>query len=266
MDIKAHVGIGDLLCMKAMLDPVQDKIRICADKGIIRDFRNDSPEFKVFLSKFMKMLFTEPHYEIVDDNSAPSISHIELDAVHHLPIRKPDFGHLLPAGKDLDIGPYIAVTTKIRHVPRCEYDTFKLRFVKSLNHLSKKYKIVIMGEKAISNNAENAYYGPNEIYSIYEDIKSIRNSIDLSVSQSTDFSFESLIQDCHIMRKSLRTITIGEGGNLSLAMAFSFILGYRKKNALGHTFLERMFPKAEAYQNAYVTTNLDHFFVYLNNL
>lgn len=269
LTIKAHVGIGDLLNMKAMLDNAvklrrYTKIQICADKGIIRDFRNDSESFKIFLGKLMTLLFSDQHYQIIDNNG-PSISHVELDAHYKLPIVKPSLRHLIPKGKDLDVGKYIVVTTKIRHVARKDYDKFKVRYVEALNKVSSKYKIVLMGEKLISNNAENAHYGPNEIYSIYEDLKAITNILDLTVPESTSFDYDSFMQDCYIMSKANNTVTIGEGGNFAIATAFSNILGYRTKNALGHTFLERMFTQQRAGQD-FVATNVDNFINELNSL
>lgn len=269
LTIRTHVGIGDLLNMKAMLDlAVKErkfsKVQICPDKEIIRAYRNDSASFKVFLNKLMTLLFSDPHYQIIDNNG-PSVDHIELCNNYRLKIVKPSFKHLVPNGKDLGVGKYVVVTTKIRHVSRHEYDKFKARYIEVLNRISSKYKIVLMGEKQISNNAENAHHGPNEIYSIYDDLKSIINVLDLTVPESTNFDFESFIQDCYVMSKANNTVTVGEGGNFAIAMAFSNIIGYRTKNALGHTFLERMFDSPRKGQD-YVTTRIDDFINELNLL
>ena len=68
---------------------------------------------------------------------------------------KVELGHLLCAGEPLNLGEeYVVITTKVRHVNKAIFLPKSIQLWKVLKEISKKYKIVILGERVVEMRRE----------------------------------------------------------------------------------------------------------------
>jgi hypothetical protein len=101
--------------------------------------------------------------------------------------------------------------------------------------------VVLLGERTIGYNAEYKLHGSELIYPIYTDVLSATQDgklLDLTVPE-LGLTSPSLIRfrnECFIQQKALRVITIGSGGNVSIAMSVGKIIGF-----YAHSQMERFF-------------------------
>lgn len=117
--------------------------------------------------------------------------------------------------------PYIVITTKVRDFSHSKYLKTKDIFINILKSLSTKYKIVVIGEKLIEDTIENRELS---IFSIYKDIvQNIENVIDLTEetisSKENPPKLDKIRKDCDLMNKANCVITLGDGGNVVLALS-----------------------------------------------
>lgn len=263
LGINLRCGIGDILCSWAALEKVKhnyEKIYIDAQLELISIFRNDSELYRKFVIDFIKLLFSNDSKYILFENKG-----------------KQDPFYLLKEGtipytftycpllfgketKNKIDGEYIIITTKVRYLNTNFYSLFKDRFVENIKSLSKKYKIVLIGERDIDNNREYREEGHDNIYTIYKDICNIENIIDLSepVYMSSDNSnppnLDKIMEDCDLMRKAKCVITLGCGGNLALAAATSTVIGLR------HDGMEYFDPFILGRPKVNIVFNIEEFF------
>jgi len=227
-----HVGLGDLIYMKAQFDSAKhkfDRIELTFNKGWsgVHD-----GYYMNFLNELGQLLFSEPPY-VITEIDHPHMSAVDIHRDHKILLTKPNLSYLLCKGTPLDIdSEYIVLTTKLRYFNRKKFDELSPKFFNTIERLSHKYKIVVLGERVVEMNAEYKLWGVDEIYSIYDDI--IKNApsdriVDLTIPALgiTSPSIAQIQQDCLIMNLAKMVITLGVGGNFSMATAVANTVGFR---------------------------------------
>ncbi|MFZ8927400.1 MAG: hypothetical protein ACO3CU_11655 [Candidatus Nanopelagicales bacterium] len=127
-----------------------------------------------------------------------------------------------------DKGGYFVVTTKVRGLPRRIYEHIRHDFVERIRRLTQWNRVVLVGEKIIGMNAEYRHHGEDLVYSIYGDLMALgcedRTVDELGVTPPTMGQF---LNDMAAMQGAASVITLGTGGNTSMAMAsgncYSFV-------------------------------------------
>jgi hypothetical protein len=230
------LGLGDNIVARMVFDTIKheyDSIKITHDKNVMVSYkRNDHPYVK-FLGDVGRLLFTEPPYSFDMNGNYPPIH--TYNTISSIPVnaRCKHLQHLLCHGIPLDINEeYIVITTKIRSIPRKKFFPVSIQLWRVLQQVSKKYKIVVMGEREVERNVE--YTNMNDwVYGIYDQIISnipADRIVDLTVPALgiTAPEVTKIQQDGLIMQKAKLVITLGLGGNVWLAVATSSrIIGYR---------------------------------------
>jgi hypothetical protein len=262
------VGIGDNLAVRIFFDAVKHEyssIKISHDRDIISFWRNNDPQYRQFLDEFGKLIFSEPPY-IFTHETYPKINTAGvLSNLGKLPA-SPNLSHLLCRGNSLNLDEeYVVITTKVRSITKALFMKMSITFWPVLTELSKRYKIVVMGEREMEMSKEYVYNKHN-IFGIYEQIiTNVPNNriVDLTVPALgiTSPNLQKIQQDCLIMRNAKKVITFGLGGNFWLAMAVANVIGYRDDND-GVTDL----VNNPMYPTAFITKNWIEFLQTLKKL
>jgi len=256
------VGLGDIIYIKSQLDFFKDRfeeIHITFHEDLISYYRKGT-KYNIFLKEVGNLFFSEKPY-ILNDGYYPFRTQLQICTDYEMPPCKPELQHLLCKGVSLNLdSEYIVLTTKIRQLSRTNFNDMSKDFWDKINQLSKKYKIVLLGERKVEVNKEYEYYTTEHIYSIYEDImKNVQNEaiIDLTIPALgiTVPSLTQIQQDCLIMKEAKFVVTIGIGGNFCMATAVANVIGYRNDDdeVADYCFSNREYP------NAMITKNYEYF-------
>jgi hypothetical protein len=213
------------------------------------------------LSDLGKLFFSEKPYILEDSSNRYGGDVSVLVRAINLPPTKAEMGHLLCCGNALNLQePYIVLTTKARQFDRGIFNQCSKQFWDTLLNLSKKYKIVILGEREVEMRKE--YHGDiNSFFGLYNDIISLipkNRLIDLTVPAlgETVSNLKQIQQDCLIMKEAKFVITLGVGGNFCMATAVAdMAIGFRTDN-LG--FTDYIYNSRE-YPNAIITKDWSKF-------
>jgi len=266
LNINTHVGIGDLFQFKQILDSIKikyNKINISFDDDVIKKFKDNYEEYYDFISQVFNRLFSENPYIIHDKVDVDAISPEEFCVRNGLKPEIPHFEKYFTTQKLKE--DYIVVLTKIRGMHIDTYSALRGEYLKLLNSISKKNKIVLMGEKIVGlNNEYKCLGGSTMVYSIYNDlINNIDNYKDLTVDELgiTSPKFNKFIEDCELMNKAKNVISLSTGGNTSMAMSISSIINY-----YGNCESEKFFNLMDKDENKFITNDLNIFFDRLKNL
>lgn len=228
------LGIGDLIYLKAMFEPVKDQykeIRFGFHRDLIVKYNKD-PSYNDFINELGELLFGEPPY-VIKDGYYPYQRLEHISTSHRLHPRKPDLAHLLCKGTPLNLDkPYIVINTKVRQVPKKLLEDNISEFWNILNTLSDKYTIVILGEREIEMNKEYQVYTSEYIFSLHDYITNNIPSdrlLDLTVPALgiTAPNMQNMQQDCLIMNQAELVINIGIGGGFCLATAVANVVAFR---------------------------------------
>jgi hypothetical protein len=275
-DIGLRGGIGDILYAWAAVENIKhkyEKIYVDIDFNIITAFKNNSNSYKQFLIDITKIMFCDSKYVLFENKSTNDTYRLfDIGALTWVPI--PTCNLLLdrPSPHKID-GEYIVVTTKNKYITKQNYLSFKNIFLNKIKNLSTKYKIVILGERDVDNNQENIIHAVETIYS--DLIYCCDNYIDLTepvLCSTNDSKQQNLAdlnkvkEDCDLMNKAKCVITLGFGGNMTLAVAVSNkVVGY-----VPYTDRVSQVPYANGYtsysENITVTDNLERFFLSLDKI
>lgn len=256
------IGLGDLIYVKAMLDPVKhnfSQIKIALHKELIKVFHGNSVGYSDFLDDICKLFFTESPY-ILGLNSGAFRSPMQIASDYNVSLQKPELNNLLCQGDSLNLGDeYIVLTTKIRYISKNKLNEISNEFWAIINLLSKKYKIVVLGEKIVEMNQEYIYHTAESIYSIYDNIVAhipADRLVDLTIPALgiTSPNLQQVQQDCLIMSEAKLNITLGVGGNFCMATAVGNTVGYRTDN---HDIFEIIYNKH--YPKAVITKDWSTF-------
>lgn len=234
LEMELCAGIGDNLVIRICFDSVKenfDQIRISHSKQVINFYRNGDPKYFKFLNDLGKALFSEPPF-IFDNGRYPSIQPELIIMEHASHPKKPNLDTVLCKGESLKLDDeYIVVTTKARCLKKKTFYPLSIQLWSTLRELSKKYKIVVMGERTVEISKEYKDHTSN-IFGIYEQIISNippDRIVDLTVPALgiTVPDFNKIQQDCLIMKEAKVVITLGIGGNFWLSAAVANTLGFR---------------------------------------
>lgn len=254
---KTPIGLGDLIYLKAMFDPIKheyESINLSLTKEIITDFGKNS-DYDTFISEFGQLLFGDAPYKLT--NEAYPYRRVD-EIVRGFGIKpcKPEMAHILCKGTPLDLGaPYIVMNTKIRALSKTYLERNVREFWTLMNLLSKKYKIVILGEKVIEMTREYQIHTSENIFSLYPHIYNNIPAdclIDRAVPALgiTSPNLKQIQQDCLIMNQAKFCINFGIGGGFCLATAVANTIGYRHDDDLvADLVFDRDYPNAVVTKN-----------------
>jgi hypothetical protein len=235
LDIYSAVGIGDLIHYRGLLDnllPYYDVININLCLNLLNEYKPDNKnENIIFLDNIANLIFNNEKYNIVlnyTDNHIPT--HV-FQQQNNVDCNIPNLVNEFCNENNIIDGEYIVLTTKARSIDRQLFLSRKDTFCSVLNDISKKYKIVLLGERSVEMNKEYQHIGINNIFSIYEDIVDYLNKdnlVDLTIPALgiTIPNIENLKKDCSIMKDAKKVITFGVGGNFSIALTVSSAISY----------------------------------------
>jgi len=234
-------GIGDNIMSKSYADLAKnkyDQIYFTHHAPIVQKQKNNSPEYWKFLNELGELFFSEPPYIYNQGQFQFKSAEGLIDDLNIIP-QKPElsvYKPLLCKGNSLNLEEeYIVITTKLRYFDKSIFYKLSSQLWGTLKELSKKYKIVVLGERVVEMCQDYLDHGANQIYGIYEQIiANLPNDriLDLTVPALgiTSPTLSQIQQDCLIMSEAKFVITLGIGGNFCMAMATSNMIGYRIDN------------------------------------
>lgn len=256
MRLTINGGIGDLIHSHAMVEGVRhqhDRIEIGIDRRGVAEAR--SPEYLHFADRLLGTLCDGPPYALVDGDGGGQTP--QMLAAAGLPILMPDLRRKLGLLGGTS-GRYVAVTTKIRGWDRAKYLAIREEFLAIVWRITMTMPVVLIGEREIGRNAEYEYHGPDRIFSIYEDLAG-PNVVDQTVPElgCTPPTWRQFLSDCRVMAGAERVLTLGTGGNVSMAMASGRAFVLAGETEMGDYFLSMppdsrvtVFERPEAYLEA----------------
>lgn len=268
--VKINMGIGDVLLARGILDSQKDnfnKIYISPNYSEFDRTRSASQATVKFTEELMKMVFTPSYYQLeFKETNYPLKYSNTFYTIDRFPTRITNLANIICEGKPLNIGRYITVSTRVREIPTKEYEErIKKPFFDRLLKLSKKYKIVILGEQKLIEHLEHQTLQNDRkrIFTLYDDlIKYLPKDriVDLSfdILHSRDKNkMKKFKQDNLYMKNADWNIVLGDGGNACTAMSIGKVIGY---NTIDNQV--EPFPHLSdiEYDNFYYNTNLDSFF------
>ena len=276
--VTINMGIGDMIHARGILDAQKQNFKnvyISPNMNSYTTARQPKPEHIQFTQKLFEYLFKDPYYIIHPPNSPfPQRSEFLFHSLDNLPLIKPELSDELCEGKRLNIGKYIVISTRVRDIPRKEYnELIKPRFLEILKLLSDEYKIVLIGERHLVKYLEHdILLNRDTMFLLYDDIiNNISDDkiIDLTfdnVDELHDDHFTRLKQECLYMRNAVWNITFGIGGSFCMATAVGNVVGYCSSHTvLGGNTISQLYDNNK-YQNIKISTNLNVFFENLMNI
>jgi hypothetical protein len=262
--LKTHVGIGDLIHIKQMLDTKKEMynlIPISLNYEVLAQYKSD-PNYIKFVELLFKTLFSSSPYKIqknsIGFNICPKILNTKYNIKPEIPNLEKYF-----CCNSKEKNDEIIILTKIRGLRLHTYtNVIREPFLNILNSLSKNNKIVLMGEKVIGQNLEYEQLKNNHndlfVYSIYEDIiKNIKIHDDYTIDElgNTSPNFDKFINDCQRLNKAKAVITLGTGGNVSMAMSCSNVICCYQ-----YCEMEYLFSKMDNHPTKFLTNDYNQYF------
>jgi hypothetical protein len=263
-------SLGEIINFKHHLDivkPQYDRISLSFHKVLWKDcLHTEAADWKQkealwdkYLSDIGKLFFSDAPY-VLEASSPRFYGSIEqLTARLNIAPQIPRLAYLLAKGQSLNLGSeYIVITTKLREFQRSYFDAIAPQFWNAMRSISKKYKVVILGERKVEMRKE---YNPNYVSGIYDDIiKNLPSDVivDLTVPAlgETVSDLSKIQQDCLIMKEAKFVVNFGVGGNFCLATSTAnMAIVYRTDNI---QFTDQIFLHKE-YPNAIVTKDPNRF-------
>jgi hypothetical protein len=231
--LRTYVGIGDLIHIKQMLDSKKlqyESIPISLNYEKIKTFKPDL-KYIEFIEKLFVLLFNESPYKIQKNNFGTDVCPRILNESFNIKPDIPNLEKYFYCNSQIKTDEII-VLTKIRGLKKSFYENnIKDDFLNILKQISINNKIVLMGEKSIGDNPEYVdlknQNNDSMVYSIYKNIiENIKIYDDYTVNElgNTSPDFNKFIHDCQRMHQAKAVISLGTGGNVSMAMACSNII------------------------------------------
>ncbi len=228
LQLTIPVSLGDNIMIRGYLESVKnnyDLIEISHYAHLIEREKDDNPKYHKFIKDLGLLLFNEHPFKLSQEFFGFKDQEQLLEDLNIEPCL-PNLSKQLCKGKSLNIEEkYITISTKVRYLNKYIYDEMSGMLWSILKDLSKKYKIVVVGERKIEYGHEYGELGIERVYSIYNDIiKNISSDrlIDLSVEAlgwGTSPSLENIQQDCLIIKEAEFNIVLGIGGNFCMALS-----------------------------------------------
>jgi|SRR5579859_935428 len=260
LGVSIPIGLGDIIYLKGAFEKIKSQyscIGINFNRNIINSIDRD-PKYNTFLDDIGQLFFSEYPYKL--NGNYPFYEHILIYTNFGILPQKPELSHLLCKGNPLQLdSEYIVITTKLRYFPRGTFDSYSPILWNIVAQLTKKYKLVVLGERQVEMNQEYQHHTSQHIYSIYESIKNNVASdklVDLTIPALgiTSPTLVQIQQDCLIMNQAKFIITLGVGGNFCMATAVGNTIGYRvDEEPIADIVFNQEYP------NAVVTKSWDRF-------
>jgi hypothetical protein len=225
IDVYIPLGIGDLINVRSMFDTKlfeYEKINIILSLNLLDQYKPDFKEQNIdFLLNLAKLIFNNEKYTVTASFWGSHMDIFDIKNKYKLGFSVPSLRNELCTHEREIEEEYVVLTTKVRAASREHFLSKKQEFIDEIIALSKKYKIVLLGERVVEMNKEYQGLGHNSVFSIYEPIYShIKDvAIDKTIPALgvTIPELETLKRDCSIMRHAKKVITLGSGGNFSIA-------------------------------------------------
>lgn len=220
LEVCINAGIGDIIHSHAMLEsakPLVSEVALSVDGRALQSVRNAS--HTAFAGQLVQHLFDGPPYMLVPQRT-DGMTPQQL-AGAGLPIAVPDLRKRLPLESvGCSPEPFVAVSTKVRSWRREKYERIRLEFLDKLTALAGRVTLVAIGERVLSLTPEYQAHGDGFAYSIYDDLMTVP-CVDATFPEygHVPARWEQFRMDCTVMRNAERVITLGTGGNVSMAMA-----------------------------------------------
>jgi len=266
LGLSIAIGLGDAIFISAAINNIKqnyDNIYLNPLLELAETYKNNGIEYSEFFLNFLRLLCFDSKYIINDKSKSFPFVPTENLFNNITPV-VPRFSIQLHCDNYIPISEeYIVITTKIRQLHINLYKKTKDSLLNSLNKLSEKYKIVILGEREIEINNEYSHYGSKHIYNIYKDLITVNNILDLTIPKLgiTVPNINQLKKDCTIMNKAKCVITLGCGGNFALASATAEkLIAYRNDD---YKFVDVIFKNNK---DLILTNNNLSFIKHLNGL
>jgi hypothetical protein len=275
-----YLGCGSLALIKSILDNVRnryDTIYIAPCPMCLDWVHPGDKVWKDFTDSLVRMYFSEPPYVITEKKDYPPGDMNFLLGRDKFPAVIAPLDKYLCEGKipnKLKGIEYIVLMTKVRLYKKDLYaKAVKMGLWKKLSALSKRYKIVILGEKQIEYNAEYMNQLDN-VYTIYDDIiKYIpkENIIDLSMPAwgKSAPSLSRLKKDMTIIAGAKYSISIGVGGNfvMSACVPSTVTVAVGMPTITDDDLFSKMvFDGKKFFPNLWVSRNIDQFMKIIDNI
>lgn len=227
--VKINCGVGDILLSRAILDGQQGVMGVSLGEEVAA--RERSHDYL----PFAQWLFDTTFAGFGPANGdAPRLDPPGICRLTGLLPRWPRVPRPRTRGR------CVVVTTKVRGLPRRIYETFRSDFVAAITAMATAVPVYLVGEKEIGWCKEYEHHGHDLVYSIYGDLFKIDGIGDLTVDELgvTPPTAEGYQKDMNAMLGASRVVTLGTGGNTSMAMSsgncFSFV---------GHCEYEEFFSR-----------------------
>lgn len=215
MHLTLNAGIGDIILSHAMIDrsPEPERLTVSLDDDAIERYR--TPEYADFAYRLAETLFRAPRYDVVRGGAGGKTPQ---QLSFYFNPAAPDCRSVL--APNLTHSAYVAVTTKVRGWSRHEYEHIREDFLELLDQIALRLPLVLVGEREIGWNQEYDEHGRDRVFSIYNDLCQ-RTCIDYTVPElgRTPPDWDSFLTDCWTLAAAERVVTLGSGGNVTLAMA-----------------------------------------------
>lgn len=264
-------SLGEIINLKYHFDLIKhqyDQIILSFHKQLWRECLHtealDWNEKEILWNKYLndigELFFSEPPYILVDSSAKYGGDTGAMVIKFNITPHKSEMGHLLCSGISLNIDEeYIVITTKVRQSNKNIIQPLLKQLWNILNILSKKYMIVVLGERTVEMRKE---YGKdtNSVFCLYDDIIGYlpkNRLIDLTVPAlgETVSDFSKIQQDCFLMKEAKFVITIGVGGNFCMSTSTAnMAIGFRTDNL---DFTNAVFNRE--YSNAIITKDWRRF-------
>ena len=214
-----HVGIGDHLLVRFFFDQIKDKydtIQVNHFGQTMSIWRNNDLRYWQFIYAFGKLVFDEKPYQLFRQPNSfqlwPGEKFLELG----LKPKRPNIPQLIHNNNlTADISdPYIVLTTKVREMNKNTFSSFVKEATPVIRKLSKKYQVVLLGEREIEKSKEYSVACNNDvIFSAYDTFKKMApEAIDLTIPalgiKSPDI--KQVQHDCYLMNKAKAVINMDE--------------------------------------------------------
>lgn len=196
--MQIRLGIGDILIFRAS---TTEEPLIEINKSIIREYRNDSNDYFIFIEKLIKHLFK--NVSIIDE---PAYIDYNIDNVNN------DISKYFEFEKNDEN--YICLHTKLRVDDEIEeFNKNKNQFCEIINDLPFE-KVYIVGERIISENFETKYHSHSTIYPAINNKKYIDKTVH---TLNNNPLWEQFIKDLSLIKNANMNIGIGLGGNMVMS-------------------------------------------------
>ena len=233
--VTVNAGIGDLIHCHAMLEAEKhryEQIDVSLNERGLVSAR--SPAHVPFARSLMSLLFCAPPYHIMrpeDEGLTP-----QQLCQHGFHPMSPDLRRVLPLAGAAP-PPFVAVSTKVRGWPRHEYEAMRESFLGLLEDISLRLPLVLVGERVLTMVPDYAWNHSDRVYSIYDDLSQL-TCVDNTFPEfgEAPAQWDQFRSDCTTMYHAERVITLGSGGNVSMAMACGRCLAMIGGTEMGEFF------------------------------